>query len=315
MPPIVHFIFLALLLLQKSLCVNEGVNALDLRAFAYETRIDSPNNEALNRTLKGSVLIATHVVSARRKPLGGMEATHHRLLLQILLEVEGSVSPFRGLLLRNEWGSVERIILPSLYNSSNYQVNFFKALAGIFNYHHAFVPGVEYDASGQCQTYYAEVENVAETSSLAGVIIIDKQKVLCEPLGQPVDAGVWSASPMLKDSRVTHSWIRYYLKRSTGQLIKAMTHEQHKFAFALDPDTSGKADIQVSGAQTLVALDETSEAKKKVIEKLSGLLKTTKSSDLSTVGPLFIFTRISKYYLLLTKFYSVAWVLLKFLKI
>ncbi|KAL5112679.1 hypothetical protein TcWFU_008236 [Taenia crassiceps] len=283
MPPIVKLIFLTLSLLYKSLCADEGVSTLDIRAFAYETRIDSPHNEALNRTLKGSVLITTHVVGARRKPLGGMKATHHRLLLQILLEVEGSASPFRGLLLRNEWGSVERIILPSLHNSSDYQVNFFKALAGIFNYHYAFLPGVEYDTSGRCQTYYAEVENVAEASSLAEVMIIDKQKVLCEPLGQPIDAGVWSASPMLKDSRITHSWIRYYLERKTGLLIKAMTHEQHKLAFSLDPDTSGKADIQVSGAQTLIALDETSEAGKKIIQKLSGLLKTTKSNDLLTM--------------------------------
>ncbi|KAL5970128.1 Serine/threonine-protein kinase ULK4 [Taenia solium] len=267
----------------RSVDNSAAVNALDIRAFAYETRIDSPDNKDLNKTLKGSVLINTHVVGARRKPLGGVEATHHRLLLQILLEVECSVSPFRGLLLRNEWGAVERIILPSLYNSSDYQVNFFKALAGIFNYHYEFVPGVEYDTSGRCQTYYAEVENVAEESNLAGVMVIDKQKLLCEPLGQPIDAGVWSASPMLKDSRITHSWIRYYLERRTGLLMKAMTHEQHKLAFSLDPDTSGRAGIQVSGAQTLMALDETSEARKKVIQKLGGLLKTTKSSELSTM--------------------------------
>ncbi|VDM18711.1 unnamed protein product [Hydatigera taeniaeformis] len=280
MPSMVIFIFFILLLSHKSLCNNE----VDIRAFAYETRIESPDNEALNRTLKGSVVITTHVVGARRKPLGGMEATHNRLLLQILLEVEGSLSPFKGLLLRNEWGAVERVLLPSFYNSSDYQVNFIKTIAGIFNYHYSFVPGVEYDTSGRCQTYYAEVENVDEVSSLAGVMVIDKQKVLCEPLGQPVDAGVWSTSPMLKDSRITDSWIRYYLESSTGLLMQAMTHEKHRVAFSLDPDTSGKADIQVSGAQTLKALDATSEAGKKVIQKLSSRLRTTKSTELSTMA-------------------------------
>nr|CDS28340.1 microsomal triglyceride transfer protein large [Hymenolepis microstoma] len=252
---------------------------VETHIYSYKSEIQSPGNEHLHGLIKGHVLVNSRVVGARRKP-SGATGTAPRLLLYILLELEGSQTPLQGLALRDETGLVEKIYLPASYNSSNIRINFLKAVAGIFNYHHLFVPGVEYDASGKCRTFYGEVEVPGETE----VMVIDKQKIACKPIGQPADAGIWSVSSIFKGISTTNSWVRYNIVKESGVLVKATTHEQHSIAIPMSDDATGGNDMKVNSVQELELLKESSSERKRIMEKLQGYLKTTQSNDPTTAA-------------------------------
>lgn len=262
-------------------CSGKVSANFEAQVYSYKSQVNSPGNEHLHGSVRGYVLVNSRVIGARRRPSGG-SGTVYRLLLHVLLDFDDSSIPLQGLVLRDELGLVERIFLPASYNSSNIRINFLKAVAGIFNYHHLFAPGVEYDASGKCRAFYGKVENSVE----AKVLVIDKQKVACEPIGQPVDAGMWSASSILNGISATNSWIRYNFERDTGLLVKAATHEQQSIAISEDNDASTETDIRVAGIQELVLLEETNELRMKLLQKLGNFMRTTKSTDLSTVSSL-----------------------------
>lgn len=264
------------------LCLSGVATSSQTHVYSYESIVNSPEYDMLNRKITGHVLINTQTLSGRRKP-SGSDGSSHRQLLQIILQLEDSSEPIKGLVIRNELGYVDRLLMPTLYNTTDMRNNFLKAIASIFNYHHTFVPGVEYDTSGRCQTYYGEVENAKSTEvdlNPSRIMIIDKQKVACEPLGQPLDAGLWSVSPILKDKLLTHSWVRYYFDREGSILLNATTYEQHRIAFPLISEKSGKSDITVEGIQRMTYLDESTE----IIRSLKGLLATSQDSDLATVS-------------------------------
>lgn len=252
---------------------------VETHIYSYKSEIQSPGNEHLHGLIKGHVLVNSRVIGARRKP-SGTTGSAHRLLLHILLELEGSQTPLQGLVLRGESGLVERIYLPASYNSSNIRINFLKSVAGVFNYHHLFVPGVEYDASGKCRTFYGEVEIPGVTK----VMVIDKQKVACKPIGQPADAGMWSVSSIFKGISTTSSWVRYNIERETGLLVKAITHEQQSIAVPTNEDATGGNDMKIDGLQELELIKESSSERKRIMEKLQSFVKSTQSNDLMTVS-------------------------------
>ncbi|KAM7539638.1 hypothetical protein Aperf_G00000043003 [Anoplocephala perfoliata] len=269
---------IALLCVFLHTCSSEVSTNFEAHVYSYKSEINSSGNEHLQASVRGHALVNSRVISARRKPPGA-SGTVYRLLLHIVIDLDDSSTPLQGLILRDELGLVERIFLPASYNSSNIRINFLKAIAGIFNYHHLFVPGVEYDASGMCHAFYGEVMNSEEAKTL----VIDKQKVACEPIGQPMDAGMWSASSILNGISATNSWIRYNFERDTGLLVKATTHERQSVAISVDNDASTETNIQVDGIQELVIVEEPNEEKMKLLQKLGNFVRTTKSTDLSTM--------------------------------
>uniref|UniRef100_A0A5K3F221 MTP_lip_bd domain-containing protein n=1 Tax=Mesocestoides corti TaxID=53468 RepID=A0A5K3F221_MESCO len=274
----------ALALLSFHCCQGENAPPRDIHVYSYISTVTAPDQKEFAQSVKGHVLVSLRGMAPRRKPSGAVGPAQ-QLLVQILLSLETSPGPFAGLLLLDSHGLAERLLLPPSTNSSDTRVNFLKAVASVFSYHKTFEPGVEYDASGRCGTFYGEVAN-PDVGSLdpRKILVVDKQKLQCEPIGQPIDAGVWSVSPILRDKRVTHSWMRYYIRRDTGLLQKAMTFEEHKITFALDGDVSGRSELSVSGEQMLELLDDESKERKTVLAKLSGLMKTSTSTQLSSIA-------------------------------
>lgn len=256
----------------------------EAHVYSYTSTLSLPGHSNLDRAVKGSILVKQRTLSARRKPAGSLRGKS-RLLLHFVFDLDGTVEPLEGLVIRDENGLVENIILPSTVNSSDTRLNFFKAVVGIFNYRHSFEPGVEYDTSGDCRTFYAEVDDSSseDKNSLDSTIVIDKQKVMCEPINQPLDAGLWSVSPILKESRVTHSWMRYHFNRENGVLVRARTLEQHKLSFTLEDDPSGKGTIGVSSEQMLELLEDGTTKNKAVMSKFANYRKPTTSNQVSTV--------------------------------
>ncbi|VDL60936.1 unnamed protein product [Hymenolepis diminuta] len=272
-------ILLALLCIFIRFTSSKISSNAETHIYSYKSEIHSPGNEHLHGLIKGHVLVNSRVIGSRRKP-SGTTGSAHRLLLHILLELEGSQIPLQGLVLRGESGLVERIYLPASYNSSNIRINFLKSVAGVFNYHHLFVPGVEYDASGKCRTFYGEVEIPGVTK----VMVIDKQKVACKPIGQPVDAGIWSVSSIFKGISTTSSWVRYNIERETGLLVKATTHEQQSITVPMNEGATGGNDMKIDGLQELELIKESSSERKRIMEKLQSFVKTTQSNDLMTMA-------------------------------
>ncbi len=111
---------------------------------------------------------------AHRKPTCVIGVLH-RYLVHFRVDLCGTAGSLDGLSIRDETGLTEKISA----NYSDARVNVLKSVAGIFiinNY----------------RLNFEVVEVPGAGIGTSKTLVIHKQKVVCQPIGQPLDARVWS---------------------------------------------------------------------------------------------------------------------------
>ncbi|VDK85139.1 unnamed protein product, partial [Dibothriocephalus latus] len=269
----------------------------DFAVYTYTSKLSSPKGSLHSAEVDGYVLVREVVLQQKRKP-SGVSASTNRYLLQTVVDLKGTQGPLDALIYRDESGLVERLYLPPIAttNASDSRLNFVKAVAGLFNYRFSFEPSVEYDASGRCNTFYAEVINPEKGRLDAKeTITIDKQKLLCESIGEPLDAGIWSVSSILKERQISQSWMRFSFERKTGVLMQVKTFEEHNLSFDLD-----ELNVHtVRGEQLLERLDQHSPLRKEILQKLGSRMRQLKVGVVHSVAKDFLGDRFSEQHLAL----------------
>lgn len=276
----------------QSAIASTPLNDAVIHTYSYTSTVTSPNHTSIGREIKGIVLVKVRSLSSKRKPSGAAPGAH-RHLIHLLVDLEDTDGPLQALVLREESGLVQRVFLPaaSETDSSDVRLNFVKAIAGLFNYHIKFEPGVEYDSSGRCQTYYAEVaDSPMDKFDPEETIVVDKQKLMCSPISKPLDAGVRSVSPILKQKHISHNYMRFFLQRKTGLLTRAKTIEQHQLSFDLDDGQTEENSIIVIGEQKLDILPE-GAMKNTLIDRLGSQMKGFPKDSISAVSIIFLLLR------------------------
>uniref|UniRef100_A0A0X3NNI1 MTP large subunit lipid-binding domain-containing protein n=1 Tax=Schistocephalus solidus TaxID=70667 RepID=A0A0X3NNI1_SCHSO len=265
--------------------------------YTYTSKLSSPKGSVHATEVDGYVLARNHVLQSKRKP-SGVSASSQRYLIQLVVDLKGTQGPLEALIYRAESGLVERLYLPPIAttNSSDSRLNFVKAIAGLFNYRMSFEPGVEHDASGRCNTFYAEVIDPEKGHLDAKeTITIDKQKLLCELIGEPVDAGIWSVSSILKERHISQSWMRFSFERRTGLLVQVKTFEEHSLSFDLD-----ELNVHtVRGEQLLERLGQQSTLRKVILQKLGPRMRELKIGVVQLIAKDFLGDRFSEHHLAL----------------
>ncbi|CAH8561912.1 unnamed protein product [Heterobilharzia americana] len=236
-----QFQFMNILLL---FLFSSTINRLEAKTFVYNYVTNISENsykEAVLDILSGRVYITPIILNeiVEESDEISKRLWHVTLIIDGKTSIEDEVT-LNCLTLFDHKGLIDRIFISrSTLKKGVTEINIFKGLLSLFNIHHRFEPGIEIDSSGKCQVTYATTaigDTIVTTSgnhrtTPDNIIIIDKEKTLCERLQRPIDVWNENSLSVVDFKEVREILTRYKYDKSTHQILEVYAYERQIHSF------------------------------------------------------------------------------------
>nr|CAH8852828.1 unnamed protein product [Trichobilharzia regenti] len=219
------------------------ISQLEGETFTYEYTVNISENsykQVVLDVLSGKVYITPIILNEFSEKVDAINKSLWYVTLNIDTQTYTEEITLNSLVLFNPNGLIDRIFISrSTLKKGIIEINLFKGLLSLFNVNNKFEPGIEIDSSGKCQVTYATTtatpsDKPRTTPASADIIIIDKEKTLCERLQKPID--VWNENSLtlfnFKESRQILT--RYKYDKLTHQILEVYAYENQIHGFSDD---------------------------------------------------------------------------------
>ncbi|VEL36764.1 unnamed protein product [Protopolystoma xenopodis] len=172
-------------------------------------------------------------------------------LMHIRFEPRPAGEPIHCLAVRGADGLVDRLFVEPSSRTDGAGVNLLKGLVSLVNFNAGFESGLEVDASGECQVFYALVAGGAADRTADGGISVDKEKLKCRQLSEHPDAVRHGLSTLMRIRDTQAHGVRLHFDAQSGRLDSVKSIEKRWFGWNLDPGEGASAEIAIVAEQTL----------------------------------------------------------------